>query len=535
MSDNQENRPSGADTGAKPSDGGSGGGEQGAKRNSRNRNRGGRNRGRGGKRPDGGENTGDSTTEGQKPAQGEGARSENSGRERRDNRENRGRGERGERGERNDRNRRRNNKPEDAKGEGKPAEGGESGGEGSNRNNRNKNRNRRDKRREPAKDVAAAPVSEEIQQQIDAQNELYDTNFEDTEVLAYDGPVLENPVIGITCGDLNGIGMELIIKTLEDERITELCTPVVFASGKLASYHRNALEKRDFSFHLCDSIDDIKEGKNNLVEVWNDNVELNLGTPTDVSGLYALKSIDAAVEAAKAGKIHAVLTAPINKHNIADAVEGFSGHTGYLADAFGDEVLMILTSEQLRVATVTGHIPIAKVASSLTEEKVLGSLKILIQSLRRDFGLVRPKIAVLGLNPHAGEWGKIGTEERDVIAPAIEKASGKHALVRGPFPADGFFGQGLDRHFDAVLGMYHDQVLVPFKALAMGSGVNFTAGLSAVRTSPDHGTAMALAGKGVADESSLRTALFAAIDIWRTRVQFDEMTENPLKKQKKKD
>lgn len=407
--------------------------------------------------------------------------------------------------------------------------------EGARRNNRNRNRNK-GKSAAPARNVKATPVSESAQSELAAQAELYANDFEmsrsrHSEVLP---DVLKKPVIGITCGDLNGVGMEVIIKTLEDKAILDLCTPVVFASSKLASYHRNAINRRDFNFHICDSVDDIHRGKNNLINVWEDNVELSLGTPTDVSGSYALKSIDAAIAAAQLGSVDAIVTAPINKHNIADTIEDFTGHTGYLASAFGNEVLMVLTSEQLKVATVTGHIPVSSVAESLTEEAIINALSILKASLKRDFGKIKPTIAVLGLNPHAGEMGTIGKEEQEIIAPAIAKSQSKDSIIKGPFPADGFFGQGFDMKFDAVLGMYHDQVLIPFKAIAMGTGTNFTAGLEIVRTSPDHGTAMNVAGKGVADENSFRGSLFSAIDVFHQRTMHDEMTKNPLKKQKDK-
>ena len=407
--------------------------------------------------------------------------------------------------------------------------------EGARRNNRNRNRNK-GKSAAPARNVKATPVSESAQSELAAQAELYANDFEmsrsrHSEVLP---DVLKKPVIGITCGDLNGVGMEVIIKTLEDKAILDLCTPVVFASSKLASYHRNAINRRDFNFHICDSVDDIHRGKNNLINVWEDNVELSLGTPTDVSGSYALKSIDAAIAAAQLGSVDAIVTAPINKHNIADTIEDFTGHTGYLASAFGNEVLMVLTSEQLKVATVTGHIPVSSVAESLTEEAIINAISILKASLKRDFGKIKPTIAVLGLNPHAGEMGTIGKEEQEIIAPAIAKSQSKDSIIKGPFPADGFFGQGFDMKFDAVLGMYHDQVLIPFKAIAMGTGTNFTAGLEIVRTSPDHGTAMNVAGKGVADENSFRGSLFSAIDVFHQRTMHDEMTKNPLKKQKDK-
>ena len=452
-----------------------------------------------------------------------------------------GNAKRRSRGGRN-RNRNRGNKEGEAKDgadtQSKPVKASENDpkeeGKGGNRNNRGRNRNNRNKRRE-GKDVKATPVSEEIQSEYDLQNDLYDIDFSSASTAAvYEETVLEKPVIGITCGDLNGIGMEVIITMLEDTRLTELCTPVVFASSKLASYHRNAIDKRNFQFRLCDTIGDIKEGANNLVLSWDDNVEITLGLPTDVSGAYALKSIDAAIDAAKNGKIHALLTAPINKHNIAASVEGFSGHTGYLAKEFSNDVLMILASDVLKVATVTGHVPISKVAEGITEDSIKKAIALLAQSLKRDFGVVKPRIAVLGLNPHAGEMGTIGSEEKDIIRPAIENAEHKNTIVKGPFPADGFFGQGFESKFDAVLGMYHDQVLVPFKSLAMGSGTNYTAGLEIVRTSPDHGTAMHLAGKGKADATSMRNALYTAIDVYHARKGYDEMTKDPLKKQKEK-
>lgn len=441
----------------------------------------------------------------------------------------------------------RNRKPRNRKprGDRKPNEGGEPQQNGGRQNEqgpqsegegrgRGRNRNRNRKPKGPVKDVAAGEVSEELKQDLAQRAELSNVDFASKE-FAYDEPTeLVKPTIGITVGDLNGIGLEVIIKTLENEGILELCTPVVFGSGKLASYHRNAINKREFNFRLCDTLEDVREGKNNLLSVWEDNVELHLGTPTDVSGAYALKSIDAAIEAAKAGKIDAIVTAPINKHNIAATVEGFSGHTGHLSAAFENEVLMILTAEQLKIATVTGHIPISEVATALTQDKITKAIELLKQSLKRDFGKVKPTIAVLGLNPHAGEMGTIGKEEQEIIAPAIAAAQAKDVIVKGPYPADGFFGQGYDTKFDAVLGMYHDQVLVPFKAIAMGSGTNFTAGLSTVRTSPDHGTAMHLAGEGKANESSFRQALFSAIDIVHRRGMYDEMTKDPLKKQKDK-
>jgi len=451
----------------------------------------------------------------------------------------------GRRRNRSGRNRNRNRKPraegnaegsEGANLDPKPkassnVEGAEGNAENRNKGGRNRNRNRGNK---PARNVKAAEISEEAKEQVEFQSDLYSLDFESEDQTWEGGDVLKKPILGITCGDLNGIGMEVIIKSLEDGRITDLCTPVVFASSKLASYHRNAIDKRDFNFNIVESIDEIKEGKNNLVSVWDDNVELQLGMPTDVSGSYALKSIDAAIAAAKEGKIDAIVTAPINKHNIAEAVSGFSGHTGYLAEAFGNDVLMILTAEHLKVTTVTGHIPIREVSDALSQAKIEKSLELLVGSLKRDFGKIKPSIAVLGLNPHAGEKGTIGKEEQEVIQPAIAAAQKMDATIKGPFPADGFFGQGYEQKFDAVLGMYHDQVLVPFKSIAMGTGTNFTAGLNIVRTSPDHGTAMHLAGKGTAEHASFLSAIFTAIETVQARMGYDEMTANPLKKQKDK-
>ncbi len=431
------------------------------------------------------------------------------------------------------RNRNRNRKPQADDQEQIQSEGKE-GQEPREQKQGGRGRDGRGRNKKPAKFVKAQPASEELKESIDAQADLYDMNFDVPEVEWEGGDVLTKPVVGITCGDLNGIGMEVIIKALEDERVAELCTPVVFASSKLASYHRNAIDKRDFNFNVVDSFDQIKEGKNNLISVWEDNVELELGVPTDVSGAYAIKSIDAAIEAAKAGRIHAIVTAPINKHNIAEQHEGFRGHTGYLAEAFGNEVLMVLASDYIRVATVTGHVPIKDVATSLTQEKIEKCIALLVQSLKRDFGKVKPAIAVLGLNPHAGEIGTIGSEEAEIIAPAVANSQKLGAIVKGPYPADGFFGQGHEEHFDAVLGMYHDQVLIPFKSLAMGTGTNCTAGLSVVRTSPDHGTAMHIAGQGKADHASFQHAIFTAIETVQSRIQYDEMTANPLKKQKEK-
>jgi 4-hydroxythreonine-4-phosphate dehydrogenase len=334
--------------------------------------------------------------------------------------------------------------------------------------------------------------------------------------------------IGITCGDLNGIGMEVIFKTLEDNQIADLCTPILFASSKAVGYHRKALDMNSFHFNMIQEANQAAAGKNNLVNVWQELVNLEYGVLSDEVGSYSLKSIDAAIAAFKAGAIDAVVTAPIHKANVKPEENNFKGHTGYLGDAFGQQPLMILSGEHLRVALVTGHLPIKEVADALTKEKVENALRLLQQSLVADFGIPHPRIAVLGLNPHAGDEGLIGREEQEIITPAIEACSGIKAIIKGPYAADGFFGNHSYRGFDGVLAMYHDQGLAPFKALNFGGGVNLTAGLDLIRTSPDHGTGFDIAGKGVANESSFRQALFAAIDVVRNRRVHGEITANPL-------
>jgi len=334
--------------------------------------------------------------------------------------------------------------------------------------------------------------------------------------------------IGITCGDLNGIGMEVILKTLEDNQVADLCTPILFASSKAVGYHRKALDMPNFHFNMIQEAAQAAAGKNNLVNVWQELVNLEYGVLSDEVGSYSLKSIDAAIAAFKAGTIDAVVTAPIHKANVKPEGINFKGHTGYLGDAFGQQPLMILSGDHLRVALVTGHLPIKEVAEALTKEKVEKALRLLQQSLVADFGIPHPRIAVLGLNPHAGDEGLIGREEQEIITPAIEACSGIKAIIKGPYAADGFFGSHSYKSFDGVLAMYHDQGLAPFKALNFGGGVNLTAGLDLIRTSPDHGTGFDIAGKGVANESSFRQALFVAIDVVRNRRVHGEITANPL-------
>ena len=340
----------------------------------------------------------------------------------------------------------------------------------------------------------------------------------------------EKVIVGISQGDINGIGLEVIIKTFLDPQMLELCTPVVFGSNKTASFHRKALNIEDFSFNQIRDVSEINHKRANIINVYEEEVSIELGKQTAIGGQYALKSLEAASYALAQGKIDVLVTAPINKENIQSPDFNFPGHTEYLDEKFGDgNSLMFLVSDTLRVAVVTGHIPVTQVAQALTPEKILKKLHVLNKSLIEDFEIRKPKIAVLGLNPHAGDNGVIGNEEKNIIIPAINKAKEEGLLAYGPYPADGFFGNSTYKNFDAVLAMYHDQGLIPFKTIAFNSGVNFTAGLPIIRTSPDHGTAYDIAGKNIASEESFRRAIYAAIDIYKIRKQYKEISANPLK------
>lgn len=337
--------------------------------------------------------------------------------------------------------------------------------------------------------------------------------------------------VGISIGDINGISVEIIIKALSDNRILEDITPVIYGSGKVLSYHKKAINEKNFQFLSVKSGDDVKERKVNLVNVWDEEVNITLGQPSVEGGKYAFKSLDAATKDLAANKIDVLVTAPIDKDSIQNSGFDFPGHTEYLAKLSNvEEALMMMVSDQLRVALVTAHIPLEQVSKVLTEELIVKKINMVHQSLEKDFGIVKPKIAILGLNPHAGEKGKIGGEEQKVISPAIQTAKKSGKLVFGPYPADGFFGSSNIKNFDGILSMYHDQGLGPFKALAFDSGVNFTAGLPIVRTSPDHGTAYDIAGKGIASETSFRNAIYLAVDVFRTRSFEKEINSNPLKK-----
>ncbi len=337
-------------------------------------------------------------------------------------------------------------------------------------------------------------------------------------------------VVGITHGDINSISYEVIIKTCLDQRITELFVPIVYGTSKAASYHRKMLNIPDFSFNIIRSADQASPKKANLINLTDKEVKIDLGESTEAAGEMSLASINAAVEDLKKGLIDVIVTAPVNKHNVQDAAKvPFTGHTGYLAEKFGvSSYLMLMVGENLRIGVVTEHIPLEKVASTLTTGLISDKIRILEESLRKDFDIRKPKIAILGLNPHAGDDGLIGNEEKDIIAPAIQAAQQKGQLVYGPYPADGFFASGSYLQFDAVLAMYHDQGLIPFKTLNFENGVNFTAGLPYVRTSPAHGTAYDIAGKDLASADSMRSATYLACEIFKNRMQWAEINKNPL-------
>lgn len=339
--------------------------------------------------------------------------------------------------------------------------------------------------------------------------------------------------VGITQGDINGIGYEVILKTFADIRMAEMCIPVIYGSAKVASFHRKAMELQPVSFNQINSAKDAVVNKVNIINCINEDTKIEIGQSTAIAGEAAYKSLEKAVADLKSGLIDVLVTAPINKHNIQREDFHFPGHTEYLEERFGkdgDKSLMILIKDSLRIALVTGHIPLADVPKSLTKGKIMDAAIRFEASLKRDFRIGRPRIAVLSLNPHAGENGLLGTEENDIITPAIKELQDKKVLCFGPYPADGFFGAGEFAKFDGILAMYHDQGLAPFKTLAMEDGVNFTAGLPIIRTSPAHGTAYGIAGKNEASEESFRQAVYMAIDTFGNRIEFDKAHANPLKK-----
>lgn len=338
----------------------------------------------------------------------------------------------------------------------------------------------------------------------------------------------ENIIVGISIGDLNGIGSEVILKTFEDSRMLELCTPVIFANAKILSFVKKNVTST-IQFHGVDKLDQVVPGKVNVYNLWKEGVDVNFGVNDVKIGEYAIKSFVAATKALKEDQIDVLVTAPINKYNIQSEEFKFPGHTDYLGQELEGNALMMMVQDNLRVGLLTDHVPLNEVSSHLTEELITRKIETVRKSLIEDFSIVKPKIAVLGLNPHAGDGGVIGKEDDLVLKPVLKKIFEKGTMVFGPFPADGFFGSGQYEKYDAIVATYHDQGLIPFKTLSFGKGVNYTAGLSRIRTSPDHGTAYDIAGKDIADYNSFKEAVYLAIDIFRSRNQYEEISQKPLK------
>jgi len=342
----------------------------------------------------------------------------------------------------------------------------------------------------------------------------------------------ENIIVGISVGDLNGIGSEVILKTFEDTRMLELCTPVIFANVKIISFLKRELELTA-AIHGIDSLDQLVVGKINVLNVWREGFDVAFGKNDEVVGSYAIKSFVAATKALKEGKVDVLVTAPINKYNIQSDAFAFPGHTDYLDKELNGKALMFMVHDDLRVGLLTDHVPVNEVAQHLTEKLLTEKLQTIIHTLKQDFEIEKPKVAVLGLNPHSGDNGVIGNEEENIIKPTLKKLFEAGNMVFGPFPADGFFGSAQYEKYDAVLAMYHDQGLIPFKTISFGNGVNYTAGLDKIRTSPDHGTAYDIAGKGIANHESFKEAVYEAIDIFHRRNDYQELTKNQLKTKQK--
>jgi 4-hydroxythreonine-4-phosphate dehydrogenase len=339
----------------------------------------------------------------------------------------------------------------------------------------------------------------------------------------------EKIIVGISVGDLNGIGPEIIIKTYEDPRSLELSTPVIFASGKVMQFFKNHFNSK-INFFNIDSPEDVVHGKVNVVNVWREPVKIEFGKEDKKIGEYSIRSLEAATKALKEDKIDVLVTAPINKHNIQSDKFNFPGHTDYLAQALNGKSLMFMVCDGLRVGLLTDHVPLKDATDRINEALIQEKLDTVITSLKQDFGIRKPKIAVLGINPHAGDSGVIGSEDDDVLRPTLAKIRDQGHLVYGPYSADSFFGSNTFKNFDAIIASYHDQGLIPFKTISFGEGVNYTAGLSKVRTSPDHGTAYEIAGKGIADETSFKRAIYTAIQIYKNRKEYKYFSKNPLKK-----
>ncbi|MGA1225815.1 MAG: 4-hydroxythreonine-4-phosphate dehydrogenase PdxA [Tamlana sp.] len=342
----------------------------------------------------------------------------------------------------------------------------------------------------------------------------------------------ENIIVGISIGDLNGIGGEIVLKTFEDSRILEFCTPVIFASSKVMGFLKTHF-KSEINFNDINNLNQLVFSRVNVLNCWNEPVKIEFGKEDLKIGEYAIKSLQAATNALKNGEIDVLVTAPINKHNIQSKEFNFPGHTDYLAQQLEGDSLMFMITDTLRVGLLTDHIPVKDVTNHITPELIEKKINTIYESLLKDFKINRPKIAVLGINPHTGDNGVIGKEDDDVLRPTLRKIKESGKLVFGPYAADSFFGSNNYKNFDAIIASYHDQGLIPFKTLSFGQGVNYTAGLNKVRTSPDHGTAYEIAGKGLADENSFKEAVFSAIHIYKNREDYKKLTVNPLKKASK--
>lgn len=343
----------------------------------------------------------------------------------------------------------------------------------------------------------------------------------------------ENIIVGISIGDLNGIGGEIVLKTFEDARMLEFCTPVIFASSKVMNFLKTHFNS-EINFNIINNLNQLVFGKFNVFNVWNEPVSIEFGKEDLNIGTYAIKSLQAATDALKENHIDVLVTAPINKHNIQSDEFKFPGHTDYLAQQLKGDSLMFMVTDSLRVGLLTDHVPVKAIVENLSEALILKKVNAVYNSLLQDFSIVRPKIAVLGINPHTGDNGVIGNEDDTILRPTLDKLKAEGKLVYGPYAADSFFGSNNYKNFDAIVATYHDQGLIPFKTLSFGQGVNFTAGLNKIRTSPDHGTAYEIAGKGVADANSFKEAVFAAIQIFKNRFDYEELTKNPLKKSNRK-
>ena len=339
------------------------------------------------------------------------------------------------------------------------------------------------------------------------------------------------PVIGVSIGDINGIGIELVIKSFADSRILDICTPVVFGNNKVINFYRKSLPEFNINFTSIRDVSRVNHKQLNLFSCWEEEVNITPGIMNEIGGRYAIKSLTNGAQALKDGKIDGLVTAPFHKKNIQSAEFNFTGHTPYLKNLFGvADVAMFMLAENMKVALLTEHIPVKDIAIHITRENIISKLQVINNSLKRDFGITKPRIAVLALNPHAGDEGLIGKEEEEIIKPAVKEAKQRDVFCFGPYSSDAFFARGQHEKFDAVLAMYHDQGLIPFKSLSIGEGVNFTAGINGVRTSPDHGVAFDIAGKGKADESSFQEAIHKCIDIINSRKEYDDQYRNPLKK-----